>query len=118
MHSQHVMFFLSILMVVLAIVSIILRKVNIRTLELAQKAIKIVLGHKVLEKYEPGNYLYPREIDHIKDALYTACEVRKINKNNFEHLIKSLESENSLSHEYVETLKEIFELNNMEREKA
>lgn len=118
MSSQYVTVYLSILIVILAIVLFIVRRVNRRTLEAHLDAIKIVLGHKILEKYEPGNYLYPREIEQIRDALYTACDVRELNKNNFDHLIKSLESENSLNLEHAETLKEVFDLNNMAGEKS
>lgn len=92
--------------------SLILRWLKKRYLKAHLTAITIVIAEKLLEKYEPGQHLYRRQIDEIKKAICYACEFRKIDLKDFDQMINSLESNNSLNYEEVERLGLLFDLQN------
>lgn len=111
-------FILYLVTVILVLVWYFLRRHNKRTLNAHKTALNMVHGLKILEKYEPGKYMYKNQIEDIKDAIFYSCQFKEIEQKSFEQLIHSLESEKCLNHEEVKTLIELFDIKDMEGEQV
>ncbi|MCY9543624.1 hypothetical protein M5X00_24205 [Paenibacillus alvei] len=109
-------FILYLVIVALVLFAYFLRRHRKETVNAHLTAINMVIGLKLLEKYEPGQYLYHRQIEDIRDAIFYSCKFKEIEQKSFEQLIISLESEKSLNQEEVERLSELFDIKDAEGE--
>lgn len=105
------MLILLIIVLVLMILFYIWWRIRLHNLKSLLFVMNLIKTEEIFAKYNPGGYLSPGDIKDIKETIKSACEFKKyFNDNEFEDLIKSLDSQQGLNGQEVEKLLSLLDL--------